>query len=367
MLLAVVLLLGGCTERATPARAPATVTGVPTATGTSAAATATPAPGFRSQSVLDAAISVDEPGCSAAVGVEGSVVWTGVRGVADIASATKISTETLFDIGSVTKQFTATAILLLAEAGKLALDDPVSRHMPELPPWAGTVNLGQLMHQTSGIPDYLKLLEAHFKANERTTQEQAVQALTAVTTLEFPPGSRFEYSNSNYLLLGEIVRRASGENLPLYSTAHIFQPLSLGMVMDPVGQIPNKAISYDKEDGKYRVADSPWEQVGDGGIQTSPSQLVRWADNYRSGKVGGSKLLDAQLAGAVPTDPNGHDRYGAGIYLMGNGALDHDGAWAGFVTSFHVSADRRTSVVVSCNTDKQDATALSDALGQFWM
>jgi CubicO group peptidase (beta-lactamase class C family) len=171
------------------------------------------------------------------------------------------------------------------------------------------------------------------------------------------------------------VRRVSGKPLADYLNTKIFQPLSLAMVLDPVASIPNKALSYTQAEpggrGKnaddYQVADSKWEQVGDGGIQTTPSQLVRWADNYRTGKVGGPKLLDAQLAGAVQTEPGGGDRYGAGIISLANGMLDHDGSWAGFVTAFRVSSDRRTSVAISCNVDEQDPEVMADALGRIWM
>ncbi len=185
--------------------------------------------------------------------------------------------------------------------------------------------------------------------------------------LEFQPGSRFEYSNSNYLLLGEIVHRTSQEPLPQFLTEQIFRPLDLAMVVDPTGPIPDKAIAYEKGSGDYRATKPGWEQIGDGGIQTTPSQLVYWADNYRTGRVGGPKLLTAQLAGAVPTEPGGGDSYGAGIYLLANGALDHDGAWGGFVTAFRVSKDRTTSLAISCNTDKQDPEALADSLGKLWM
>jgi len=106
---------------------------------------------------------------------------------------------------------------------------------------------------------------------------------------------------------------------------------------------------------------------GDGGIQTTPSQLVHWADNYRTGRVGGADLLNAQLSGAVPTEPGGADKYGAGIYLLANGMLDHDGAWSGFVTAFRVSKDRTTSLAISCNTDKQDPEALADSLAKVGM
>jgi CubicO group peptidase (beta-lactamase class C family) len=357
LLLAVVLLLSGCGSGHDAAS---------TATSSSRADSA-PAMA-RSQNVLDDAIDAGAPGCSAAVGVQGKVVWTGVRGIADMSTGGAITTQTVFDIASVSKQFTATALLLLVDAGKLSLDDPLSRQLPELPSWAAAVTVGQLMHQTSGIPEYVGLLEAQgFELSDRTTEEQALQALAGVPKLEFRPGSQFEYSNSNYLLLGDIVRQVSREPLPRFLTEQIFHPLGLDMVVDPTGQIPNKAVSYERGSGQYRPTTSGWEQVGDGGIQTTPTQLVHWADNYRTGRVGGGELLQAQVAGAVPTEPDGRDRYGAGIYLLANGMLDHDGAWGGFVTAFRVSQDRTTSVAISCNTDKQDPEALADSLAKLWM
>ena len=339
------------------------------ATATSSTAAATSDSVQRSQSALDGAVKADEPGCSAAVGVEGKVVWAGVRGVANLATGAKITTDTVFDIASVSKQFTATAILLLADEGRLTLDDPLSDHVPGLPAWATTVTVAQLMHQTSGIPDYIVLLQdAGNQYSDPTTQEQAVQALAGVSELEFNPGARFEYSNSNYLLLAEIVRLVSGEPLPAFLNAEIFRPLDLAMVMDPGANIGDKAESYDRDDsGSFSVAGSAWLQIGDGAIQTTPSQLVRWADNYRTGKVGGHQLLDAQLAGAVDTDSGSDDRYGAGIYLLPDGGLVHDGSWAGFVTAFHISEDRRTSVAVSCNAGDQDPEAITEDIGQSWM
>lgn len=178
-LLAATLLLGGCTGQHT--------------TRTAASTTYTPHIKASSQDVLDGAINADEPGCSAAVGVEGKVIWSGVRGIADLASGAKITTDTVFDIASVSKQFTATAILLLVEAGKLTLDDPISQYVPELPDWAQTVTVEQLMHQTSGIPDYVALLAARgYQVSDRTIEAEARQALAAAPELQFKPGTRFD-------------------------------------------------------------------------------------------------------------------------------------------------------------------------------
>jgi CubicO group peptidase (beta-lactamase class C family) len=343
--------------------------GKPTATPASNVTTTNDAAAkANSQRVLDDAIKAGAPGCSAAVGSAGKVVWTGVRGAADIATGVAITTDTVLDIGSVSKQFTATGALLLAGAGKLSLDDPLAKYLTEFPAWASTVTVTELIHQTSGIPEYEALLNSQgFQAGNRTTQDQALRAVAAVPQLGFTPGSRFAYSGSNYLLLGEIIHRVSGQPLPEFLSANIFQPLGLGMAMDPVGQILHKAVSYTGGSEGYQVTGSAWEQVGDGGVQATPSQLVGWADNYRTGRVGGPKLLDAQLAGAVEIGPGIPVRYGAGIYIKADGTLDHDGAWAGYVTAFRVSKDRQMSVAVSCNTDDQVAEALAEAIGKFWM
>jgi CubicO group peptidase (beta-lactamase class C family) len=363
VLCAVLSLLCGCGKPAGPAASkPAE---------TSSAAVPTKSNAFAkidSQRVLDNAVNATTPGCSAAVGSKGTVVWSGVRGIADTATGAKITPDTVFDIGSVSKQFTATAALLLADAGKLTLNDPLSLHLPEFPKWAATVTITQLIHQTSGIPEYEGLLvKRGFGIGDRTTQDQALQAVAAVPELFFKPGSKFAYSDSNYLLLGEIVHRVSGQPLPQFLGAEVFGPLDLGMVMDPVGAVPHKAVAYAGGSDGYRVTTSAWEQVGDGAVQASPGQLVRWGDNYRTGRVGGSELLDAQLAGAVEIGPGVPVHYGAGIYIKADGTLDHDGAAPGFVTAFRVSKDRLTSVAVSCNTDDQIPEALADSIAKLWM
>lgn len=328
--------------------------------------TASPDPrGPSSQSVLDNAINADAPGCSAAVGIDGNLVWTGVRGIANLTTGAAISAATVFDIASETKQFTAAAILLLVEAHKLTLDDLLSQHVSGLPAWATSVTVAQLMHQTSGIPDYVGLLGANFAG--RTTQQQALQALAAVPKLEFPPGTKWEYSNSNYVLLAEIVSRVSGQSLPDFLSTNVFRPLDLAMVLAPNSNVPNKATSYVKgDDGVFTEAESRWEQVGDGGIQTTPTQMVRWADNYRTGKVGGQKLLDLQLAGTVKTDLGGDTRYGAGIFVFADDSLEHGGSWLGFLTEFWISSDRHTSVAVSCNTSSQQPAFIAAALEHVW-
>ena len=210
--LVTVLLLCACGRTAVTVNTSTMLS--PSASGTaSAAATATADQAARSLKVLDRAIKKSKPGCSAAVGIAGKVVWAGAQGVADLDSGTTITPDTAFDIASVSKQFTATAALLLAESGELSPDDPVADHVTGLPAWSRTVTIDQLIHQNSGIPDYVGLLyDAGYEDGDRTTNADALKALAKVKDLEFTPGTQWEYSNSNYLLLGQVVEAASGQS-----------------------------------------------------------------------------------------------------------------------------------------------------------
>ena len=269
------------------------------------------------QDVLDLLANVDGPGCSAAVAQQGEVVWRGVHGLADIESRTPIAPSTVFDIGSVSKQFTATAILVLRDDGKLKLEDPLADHLTGFPPWSQKTTLNHLMHHTSGIPAYERLFQDQgVEFTQRTTQRQTVEALAGVRALDFSPGSDWAYSNSNYVLLGEVVRTVSGQALEQYLRTTIFDPLKLDMIVEPTARVPRKAQSYRGVSAPYEVVDYQWEQIGDGAIQTTPTELARWGDNYRTGQVGGATWRAAVVDDAVDTPPDASgrkNRYGAGI------------------------------------------------------
>lgn len=329
----------------------------PAAEGTvvSAATMTSPAPSGEAgraarTAELFAGVGSDDPGCTYAVGRDGRVVAAGAVGAARLDPLEPMTPETVVDIGSTSKQFTATAVLLLAQRGQVELDAPLSRYLPGLPDWAGRVSVAQAMHHVSGIPDYIGLLvEGGADIRGRTTDADALAALEG-TTLELTPGERFAYSNSNYFLLGQVVLAVTGRDLGAFLADEVFAPLALDAVMDPTASIPGKAASYERDlDGGWASADSRWEQLGDGGVQTTPSELVRWAAEYWDPVVGGDALLAARLAGAVP---DGAGLYGAGIEERqepGLGrVLSHTGAWGGFVTTFEVMPEERLAVAATC-------------------
>jgi CubicO group peptidase (beta-lactamase class C family) len=144
----------------------------------------------RSNELLDDNLSADEPGCSAAVGIEGDVVWSGARGVADLSTGRAIDTSTTFAIASVSKQFTATAVLLLVQDGQLSLEDPLSRWLPDLPAWSDEVTVSHAVHHVSGIPDYVEQrVRSGTSWTEHRTQADTLAEIAAVEALESPPGT----------------------------------------------------------------------------------------------------------------------------------------------------------------------------------
>lgn len=316
--------------------------------------------------------SPDGPGCAAAVGRRGEVVWEAGRGKADLATGRAITPQTVFDMASNSKQFTADAVLLLAGRHRLALDDPLSDHLDHPPAWTRDVTLGDLMRHTSGIPDYQDLLEAEgVKVTDPAGQEEALAAILA-SRPEQTPGKGFSYSNSNYVLLAHVVERVTGRPFPAFLQQEFFTPLHLRMTLAPAADVPGKAKSYDGKDGSYSPNSSPWKQYGDGSVQTTAGELVRWADNYRTGRVGGKELLAGVTDGAVDVGdvlrPRGIEegRYGAGMLVLPDKSLVHRGDWEQFHSTFKVSPDRNTAVTVVCNAEPPDSFRAANRLLDIW-
>ncbi|WP_328960642.1 serine hydrolase domain-containing protein [Streptomyces virginiae] len=327
----------------------------------------------RSAEVLQELVpSPDGPGCAAAVGERGSVVWEAGRGKADLTTGRTITPKTVFDMASNSKQFTADAVLLLAGRHQLALDDPLSAYLDDPPAWTRDVTLGDLMRHTSGITDYQDLLEAKgIEVTDPAGQKEAIAAILA-SQPEEPPGERFSYSNSNYVLLAHVVERVTGKPFPTFLQQEFFAPLHLRMTLSPAVDVPGKAKSYDEKDGSFSPNSSPWKQYGDGSVQTTPGEFVRWADNYRTGRIGGAPLLTGVAEGAVSVGdvlrPRGIEegRYGAGILLLPDKSLVHRGDWEGFHSTFKVSPDRDTAVTVVCNVDSPDNFRAANQLMDIW-
>lgn len=309
--------------------------------------------------LFDAAL----PGCSAAVSVHGTVVWAQARGVADLATGAALTTETRFDIASLTKQFTATAVLMLQRDGLLSLSDPIGTYVPGLPAWGRTITLEQLMHHTSHIPDYwIKLDDWGFTLTTPATHADALRAIAAVSRLE--KGEGYLYSNSNYILLAEVIATVSGVAYLDVITDRILAPLGLTMQIDPVAEATDIAIGYDDD---LQPTRSAWAFYGAFGMFTTPTELARWGDQYRDGTVIANDFIIGAVSSGIVGEASEGRIYGAGIHLNPDGSLRHDGRLGGYISAIKVSPDRETTVVVMCNAHLADRTGLVDGLWKIWV
>lgn len=354
--LTALLVLSGCAAQQSGA-APGPQ---PTATVASPRPDARIAP---SSAILERLVDSSQPGCSAAVGIHGTVVWADAVGLADLAAGTPLTTETRFDIASLSKQFTATAVLMLQREGRLSLNDPIGSYVGGLPAWGRTITLDQLMHHTSHIPDYWKQLGRWGYGFETpATQADAVRAIAAVPTLD--KGTGYLYSNSNYILLAEVVTAVSGEPFAQFVTERIFQPLGLAMELDPALQAPDIAVSYDDNTQPTR---SGWYFYGAVGIFTTPSELARWGDQYRDGGIIGNDFAVGAVDSGKPGESSEGRRYAAGINIEPDGSLRHDGRLGGYISTIKISADRETTVAVICNGHLANRYGIVDALWRMWV
>ncbi len=310
----------------------------------------------RSDQAVAGLVPATQPGCSAAVASEGTVLWAGAAGLADLAAGTPVTTQTRFDIASVSKQFTATAILMLQREGLLSVSDPIGGYIDGLPDWGSRVTLEQLIHHTSRIPDYwVELDDIGIGFSDPADQATTLDAIRREYTLE--PGTGFLYSNSNYVLLAEVVGRVSGEALPDFLAERIFTPLGLDMVVAPTLHAPDIALSYDDN---LQLQEAGWTSYGHTGIITTPSELVRWGDQYRAGEI----IQEDFAVGAV--DEEAGELYAAGMDIEVDGDLNHTGRMGGFVSDFTVSADRETVIAVMCNGHLSNRFGIADALWKIW-
>jgi len=284
----------------------------------------------------------DKPGCAVGIYHQGKIIYQKGYGYANLEYQVKVTPESIFDVASISKQFTAACILLLEEDGKLNLDDRIQKYLPELPKYAeGEVTIRHLLHHTSGFKDYLALL--HFMGKSwdiNFTEEDGLNLLRQMETLNFTPGEKYSYSNSNYLALGILVQRLSGKSMNEYAQKHILQPLGMNKSFfyeDSKRVILNRTIGYtDEEDGYEREHFFNFIVPGDGGLHTNIQDFLKWSNNYQSSKIGKENFVEKMLVRPVLNNGN-TSTYALGVehgLYLGYDFFGHNGSWGGSRSMF---------------------------------
>lgn len=296
------------------------------------------------------------PGCALGVYRNGQIIYSRGYGLASVELDAPITPQTVFDIGSTSKQFTAASILLLEEQGKLSLTDDVRKYIPELPDYGHTITILNLLNHTSGLRDYLTLLVmAGNNIDSVTTDEDALALVSRQKKLNFAPGTQFLYSNTGFFLQSLIVKRVSGMTLEKFATQNIFQPLGMTQTTyrdDHTLLLPHRALAYDPLDnGGYKLNVSYFEQLGDGAVHTSVDDLVKWDENFYTGKVGGQQLVSEIQERGTLNDGKTLD-YAKGLFIgeyRGLHTVRHGGAWGGYRAELLRFPAQHFSVACLCN------------------
>ena len=318
----------------------------------------------------------DSPGCGLAVIKDGQILYKRGYGMANLEHNIPMSPASIMDTGSVSKQFTAMAIALLAEQGKLSLDDDIRKYLPEIPKYESTITIRHLTHHTSGIRDYLTLMAiAGMRDDDYYVDGEVLNLLARQKELNFKPGSEFLYSNSGYFLLSQIVKRASGKTLREYADENMFKPLGMTRTKfydDHNEIVKNRAASYvPRKGGGFQIAATTLDMVGDGNVFTCVEDLFLWDQNFYHNKLGkgGQALIDQVLTTGTLNNGEKID-YAFGLVIgeyRGLRIVEHGGAFIGYRAMTLRFPDQRFAVYIQCNLGTMNPSNLARRVADIYL
>lgn len=306
------------------------------------------------------------PGCAAAVSLNGDVVFEKAFGLADLEHNVPNTPQTIFESGSVAKQFTAAALVLLQQEGKLSLDDPVRKYIPELPDYGAPLTIRHMLNHTAGLRDWgaVMALTGAGRGDRVINQDLALDVITHQRSLNYTPGAEYSYSNSGYNLAAIIVERVSKQKFPAFVEERLFKPLNMKNSSwrdDYQRVVPGRAQAYSRQgNGPWRL-DMPFMNVyGNGGMLTTVGDWMKW------NAMLDSKSLGADLVNALETRGMLNDgrkiSYALGLVVgtyKGLKDVSHGGSTAGYQTFLARYPDNKVSVGVMCNGTAPNAAGIA--------
>jgi CubicO group peptidase (beta-lactamase class C family) len=316
----------------------------------------------------------DVPGCALGIEHQGAPPLFRAYGSADLEHGVPIEPTTVFEAGSVSKQFTAASVLILIEQGKLTFDDDVRKYIPELPDYGVPITIAQLLAHTSGLRDWEGVVEiAGWPRTTRIyTAKDALAVATRQRSLNYRPGTAFSYTNTGYILLANIVERVSGDSLAKFTSDHLFKPLGLIHTQwreDFTRVVKGRAVAYNADASGYHQFMPFDNTIGPGGLLTTVGDLLKWNEALDAGALGSfvttelqreSTLFDGR---AIP--------YARGLYVgnrHGVREIWHSGETAGYEAFLARYPDKHLSIALLCNAGEEaDVASLGGKLADVFL
>jgi CubicO group peptidase (beta-lactamase class C family) len=320
---------------------------------------------------MDTTIS---PGCALSVIRDHKIIYERGYGMADLGHNIPITPTTVFHVASMSKQFTAASILLLAQENKLSLDDPVRKYIPELPDFGTPITIRELLHHTSGLRDQWDLLDLSGwrDSHDLITDADVLYVVSHQHGLNFPPNTKHLYSNTGYTLLAQIVARVSGQSLRSFTTTRIFAPLGMKNThfRDDFDEIvKNMADGYVPSGDTYRLSVTNFDTVGATSLLTTVEDLALWDENFYTARIGGPALI-RQLQERGKLNNGEQIDYASGLVVgkyRGLNTVDHGGADAGYRSDMIRFPDQHFTAACLCNLGPADPSDLARKVAEIYL
>jgi len=316
----------------------------------------------------------DSPGAAVVVLKNGKIVHKNGYGMANLEYDVPITPATIFDMASVSKQFTAMAIAMLANQGKISLDDDIRKYLSDIPDFGRTITIRHLIHHTSGLRSWGFLMQLEgLEWDDRLSFSHVLQLARYQKELNFEPGEEYSYSNTGYALLAEIVARVTGQSFREWTTANIFKPLGMTDTFfhdDNTEIVKNRANSYAPEEkGGFRNVVSNLTIVGSSSLFSTIDDMSKWLGNFDEGQVGGTDVLDQMFETGVLNDGEKLD-YAFGLVMREYRrakTVHHSGGWAGFRTHIVLFPEQKFSVAVLSNLSTMKPAPLANQIADIYL
>jgi CubicO group peptidase (beta-lactamase class C family) len=315
------------------------------------------------------------PGCALGVIRDGHFVYRKGYGMGSVELGVPLSAESVFYMGSVSKQFTAAAVVLAQEQGYLSLDDDVRKYLPEIPNYGHTITLREMLHHTSGFRDFLTLFAlAGRDVAEVHSEAEIIDMIARQKRLNNVPGEEWLYSNTNYYLLGVVIERATKKSLADFANENIFKPLGMAHTRfydDHTLVLPGRVAAYGPgKDGRFLVDWSTgYDVVGAGGLMSTVDDLLLWDRNFYQNKLGKGMLVKELQTRGVLNDGK-QISYALGLEISsyrGLPTVSHSGALYGYRTNLLRFPEQRFSVVCLCNLENTAPGNLSRKVADIYL